>query len=135
MRSCLYKGWVRHRRLAPVEHAFRYRVFMPLLFLDELDDVFRGRWLWSTRRPAVAWFRRSDHLGDPQTPLDDTVRDLVEAHGSARPAGPIALLTNLRCFRNPSFWARPSFASSTALVLLCNSSLTDGFGSFAFSAS
>ena len=54
MYSCLYEGWVRHRRYAPRAHAFRYRLFMLYLDLDELDTVFRGRWLWSTRRPALA---------------------------------------------------------------------------------
>ena len=94
--SCLYAGWVRHRRREPVEHAFRYRLFMTLLDLDELDDVFRGRWLWSTRRFNVSWFRRADHLGNPNRPLADEVRDLVHERTGSRPRGPIRLLTNLR---------------------------------------
>jgi DUF1365 family protein len=98
MNSCLYEGRVGHRRFAPVENAFRYTLFMVYLDLGELDRVFRGRWLWSTRRPALAWFRRQDHLGDPEVPLDDAVRDLVEAAGHTRPAGPIRLLTHLRYF-------------------------------------
>ena len=31
--SALYEGWVRHRRLEPVEHEFRYRLFMSYLDL------------------------------------------------------------------------------------------------------
>ena len=54
MNSCLYEGRVRHRRRGPVEHAFAYDVFLLYLDLAELDDVFRGRMLWSTRRPALA---------------------------------------------------------------------------------
>ncbi|MHC4948252.1 MAG: DUF1365 domain-containing protein [Planctomycetota bacterium] len=96
--SGLYEGWVRHRRRAPVGHAFRYALFMVYLDLDELDEVFRGRWLWSTRGPNVAWLRRRDHLGDPDVPLADAVRDLVEAETGARPAGPVRLLTHLRYF-------------------------------------
>jgi DUF1365 family protein len=64
--------------------------------LDELAEVFRGRWLWSTGRPALAWFRRRDHLGDPERPLADCVRDLVEERTGHRPLGPIRLLTHLR---------------------------------------
>jgi DUF1365 family protein len=30
--SCVYEGWVRHRRFEPVEHAFRYRI--RLLYAD-----------------------------------------------------------------------------------------------------
>jgi DUF1365 family protein len=98
MNSCLYEGRVRHRRRTPVPHAFAYRVFMVYLDLAELDTVFRRRLLWSTRRPALAWFRRRDHLGDPAVPLDDAVRDLVESRLGRRPAGPIRLLTHLRYF-------------------------------------
>jgi DUF1365 family protein len=96
--SCLYEGVVRHRRLRPVEHAFVKRLFMVYLDLDELPEVFRGRWLWSATRRAPVWFRRADHLGDPAVPLAQAVRDLVEARTGRRPAGPIRLLTNLRTF-------------------------------------
>ena len=77
MHSAIYRGWLRHRRFAPRGHALRYPLFMLYLDLAELDDVFRGRWLWSTRRPALARFDRADHLGDPTTTLDTAVRELV----------------------------------------------------------
>jgi DUF1365 family protein len=96
--SSIYEGWVRHRRSRPVEHAFRYRLFMMLLDLDELDSVFRRRWLWSAKRFNLAWFRRADHLGDPDKPLDHEVRELVQRRTGRRPVGPIRLLTNLRYF-------------------------------------
>jgi DUF1365 family protein len=81
-----------------VGHAFRFPLFMMYLDLRELDEVFRGRWLWSARRPAPARFRRSDYLGDPSVPLDTAVRDLVERRTGRRPAGPVRLLTHLRYF-------------------------------------
>jgi hypothetical protein len=98
MQSCLYEGWVGHRRLGAVAHRFRFPLFMVYLDLAELDSVFRGRWLWSTRRPALARFRREDHLGDPRVPLERALRDLVEQRSGSRPAGPIRLLTHLRYF-------------------------------------
>ncbi len=94
--SCLYQGRVRHRRHTPVAHRFEFPLFMLYLDLAELDRVFAGRWLWSTRRAAWARFDRRDHLGDPRLPLDLAVRDLVEARTGARPAGPVRLLTQLR---------------------------------------
>jgi DUF1365 family protein len=96
--SCLYEGWVRHRRRSPKVNEFRYQMFQVYLDLAELDKAFRGRWLWSTRRWAPACFRRADHFGDPVTPLDETVRDLVEERTGLRPQGPIRLLTHLRYF-------------------------------------
>lgn len=98
MQSCLYEGWVRHRRYAPRRHAFRYPLFMLWLDLAELDRVFAGRWLWSARRPNLAWFRRADHLGDPALPLDEAVRAEVQRQTGRRPTGPIRLLTHPRYF-------------------------------------
>ena len=98
MNSAIYRGTVRHRRLRPVPHAFRYPLFMLYLDLDELPQLFDGRWLWSARRLAPAWFRRADFLaaGDPAVPLAQAVRDLAEARTGRRPEGPIRLLTHLR---------------------------------------
>jgi DUF1365 family protein len=77
--SALYEGWVRHRRHAPVQHEFRYRLYMAYLDLAELPDVLDRVPLWSARRPAPAQFRRSDYL--------EVDHD-----------GPVRLLTNVRSF-------------------------------------
>lgn len=108
MKSCLYIGSLRHRRYAPRAHEFRYPLFMVYLDLAELDEVFRGRWLWSTNRRAPARFCRSDHLGDPSVPLDRAVRNLVAEQTGRSLRGPIRLLTHLRyfghCFNPVSFY-------------------------------
>ena len=96
MHSAIYRGSLDHLRLTPRRHAFRYGLFMAYLDLAELDQVFRGRWLWSTRRPAPVRFDRRDHLGDPALPLDEAVRALVAERTGHRPEGPIRLLTHLR---------------------------------------
>jgi uncharacterized protein len=66
------------------------------LALDELDEVFRGRWLWSTRRPAIARFLRSDYLGPSEQDLRESVRSVIAAHGGQYDEGKIFLLTHLR---------------------------------------
>jgi len=108
MHSAIYQGWLSHRRFVPRGHAFRYRLFMVYLDLAELDTVFQGRWLWSTRRRALARFARTDHFGDPGVPLDQAIRELVLQRTGRRPAGPIRLLTHLRyfghCFNPVSFY-------------------------------
>ena len=98
MKSCIFEGRVKHSRYKPVEHAFEYRLFMLYLDLSELERVFRGRWLWSVKRPALARFRRQEHLGDPAQSLDESVRDLVEKRTGRRPTGPVRLLTQLSYF-------------------------------------
>jgi DUF1365 family protein len=108
IQSCIYLGRVRHRRFQPAEHAFSYRMFMMYLDLGEMPDLFDRYWLWSAKRPAPAWFRRSDHLGNPDIPLDEALRDLVGERTGTRPQGPVRLLTHLRylgyCFNPVSFY-------------------------------
>lgn len=98
LQSCLYEGDVFHRRTVPVLHEFRYRLFLLYLDLDELPTLFKHRWLWSATSPSLAWFRRRDHLGPPEQPLAESVRDVVESRLGWRPDGPIRLLTHLRYF-------------------------------------
>ena len=108
MQSCIYEGQVKHTRTSPALHRFQYRLFLVYLDLDELDTLFDKRWFWSTKRPALARFRRRDHIGPESQPLQDSVRELVEAETGQRPSGPIRLLTHLSyfgfCFNPVSFY-------------------------------
>ena len=96
MHSCVYEGWVWHHRHEPISRRFRYALAMLYLDLDELDEAFAGRWLWSATRPSLAWFRRADYLGDAAQPLSDSVRSFLVQEGVAGADGPIRLLTQPR---------------------------------------
>lgn len=105
MQSCIYNGWVRHRRHEPSGHQFRYELFMMYLDLAELPQLFDRHWCWSTRRPALARFKRSDYHqtlnGDDEhgeLSLDEAVRRTVTAQTGRRPEGPIRMLTHMRYF-------------------------------------
>jgi len=106
--SCVYEGWVRHRRLGAPAHELRAKLFMLYVDLDELPELFDSYRVASARGRALAEFRRSDHLGDPQRSLAAEIRELVAARTGERPPGPIRLLTNLRylghCFNPVSFY-------------------------------
>src|SRR6201989_3050614 len=94
--SAVYEGTIRHRRFEPIEHEFRYPLFLMYLDLAELPaalDPYPG---WSARRRALARFRRGDFLCDPSRPLDACVRDEVAAATGHRPTGPVRLLGGLR---------------------------------------
>lgn len=96
--SGIFEGVVRHRRFAPVAHAFRYRVFMLYLDLDEIDRVFAGVPCWSARHPSLAWLRRADYFGDARRSIAECVREACAAVRGDPPRGPIRMLTNLRYF-------------------------------------
>jgi DUF1365 family protein len=98
MHSCIYEGFVRHRRFTPVSHAFRYRLFMMYLDLEELPSLFEGRWLWSAAGRAPARFDRADYLGSPRMELEEAVRTEALRLTGQRPQGPIRILTHLRYF-------------------------------------
>ena len=87
LKSCLYQGYVQHRRLSPAEHVFRYGLYLLYLDLEELPVVLEGGYGLDQARFSPASFRRSDHLGDPCVPLADAVRGLVEARTGGRRPG------------------------------------------------
>ncbi len=106
--SCFYEGSLRHRRHGALVDELHHRLRLAYLDLDELPGLFDGRLLWSARRPAIAWFRRADYLGDRRTPLAVAVRELVRQRAGIELDGPIRLLTHVRqlghCFNPVSFY-------------------------------
>lgn len=108
MNSCIFQGYVRHHRFAPVVNKFTYGVYYLMLDLDELDSVFRNRWFWSTGQFSFAWLRTKDHFKDfdfdsvrPSERLRKCVVSLLEQKGiESAPGelkvGAIKLLTQVR---------------------------------------
>ena len=97
LRSAIYEGAVAHTRLAPVQHAFTYRLALLAVDLDELPTLFSETKWWRCERSAPASFRRSDYLPGPD-PLAETVRALVAERIGHRPLGAITLLCHPRYF-------------------------------------
>jgi uncharacterized protein len=96
--SAVYEGWVRHRRFEPVEHKFRYPLFLMYLDLAELPEVLDPYPFFSARGRALARFRREDFMGDPARPLAECAREAVEEATGISPSGPVRLLAGLRYF-------------------------------------
>jgi DUF1365 family protein len=94
--SAIYEGVVYHQRLTPKPHEFQQRAHFFYLDLEELGGLLPGSRWFSSERAALARFRRSDYLGPAEVPLDEAVRDRVEAQLGRRPGGPIRLLTQVR---------------------------------------
>ena len=127
MESCIYEGMIRHTRHANPRRSFQYPLHMLYLDLDEIPSLFDDHFLWSARRPNVAWFRREDHYGDTSVPLSESIRTLATEGGANRPTGPIRLLTHLRylgyCFNPVSFyycWAPSGHALETVVAEVSN---------------
>ena len=84
--SGLFVGTLRHRRFAPVPHAFTYPLFMALLDIDRVPELMRVSRVTSYNRWNWASFDDRDHLGDPTRSLRDTARGRRDAPRD-RPAG------------------------------------------------
>lgn len=79
--SKIYTGRVHHQRYIVASHRFSYPLYMLGLDLDELDSIERQHRLFSTTHFNALQFRRSDYLGDAQTPIKQAVMQQVEQLG------------------------------------------------------
>jgi DUF1365 family protein len=130
MNSALYSGWVRHRRFAPRQHDFRYRMGLLYLDLDEQEQVLGLSPLAGRGRFAPFAFRETDYL--PQFTgagirLIDAVRQrIAEALGHS-PQGSICLLTQPRSWGlsfNPVSFFYCHEADGRLAAILCEVSNT-----------
>ncbi len=83
MQTCLYVGDVVHRRLAPVCHELRYRVYNLFADVDELPDLARRLKLFSYNRFNLFSIDDRKHGPGDGTPIREFVWSLVKAAGKA----------------------------------------------------
>jgi DUF1365 family protein len=81
MNSCLYECSVMHARLSPRRHAFRYRIFLFAIDLDEIAAPSRWPAFFSVQRRNVYSFREADYL-----PVDEKMFDGRSAAAPVAPA-------------------------------------------------
>lgn len=89
--SGIYPGIVTHARLKPRVHKLRYRIFMLLLDLDELEALDRGLRLFSIGRFNLAAFDPRKHGDGSRRPLKAQVEAELAAAGIAH-GGPVRIL-------------------------------------------
>ncbi|WP_419252064.1 DUF1365 domain-containing protein [Caulobacter sp. ErkDOM-YI] len=90
--SALYVGEVAHQRSRPRRHGLRYRVFMLLLDLDELDALDRRLKWFSLDRFNLLSFHSRDHAETPGQEVKAMVQARLDAHGIDLPDARISLL-------------------------------------------
>jgi DUF1365 family protein len=92
LNSSLYRGTVRHVRLRPFRHGFRYRVYYGLFDLDELGLVHdRLRW-FSTNRFNLFSLHNRDHGSGDGTHLRTWVNGVLADAGIDVSDGRVMLL-------------------------------------------
>lgn len=120
LNSAIYEGTIRHRRFQPVKNSFEYPLFLVYLDLAEIDQVLGPK--HAIGPCGLVRFCRRDHLGDPNSDLEDSVRQLVLERTGTSVDGPIRLLTHLRyagyCFNPVSFYYCYNRAATKVDVLV-----------------
>ena len=91
MNSALYIGEVVHQRVRTLSHRLRYRLWMLLLDLDEIDGLKLR--LLSRKRFGLVSFRAADHGDRSGRPLRQQVESHLAGAGIHLDGGPIRLLT------------------------------------------
>ena len=91
--NALYRGTVMHRRVRPVPHALRYRVFTLLLDIDRLADTARAMRLMSYNRFNLFSFHDRDHGERDGSSLRPWVEDRLREAGLSSAAHKVLLLS------------------------------------------
>lgn len=128
--GAIYEGVVWHaRELAPA-HAFRRRLSMLYLDLDELPALARATPLLGADRRRPVELRTGDHFRGPSRDLRDRLAAALATRGLPRPAGPVRVLTQGRVlgwgFNPVSFWwAHDAHGELLACVAEVNNTFGD----------
>jgi uncharacterized protein len=91
--SCLYECTVFHRRIAPRENQFLYRVFYFLLDLDELSLLDGTLNFLKFNRRGLYSIRETDHITHGAPSMRENIARYLRGNGIAQPPGRILLLT------------------------------------------
>lgn len=89
--SGIYAGVVTHARLRPRPHRLRYRIFMLLLDLDELEALDTRLRRFAVGRFALTGFAPKDHLDHTGRNLRGQAQSILEGAG-LEGGGPVRLL-------------------------------------------
>jgi uncharacterized protein len=83
--SCLYRGEVVHRRVAPLAHELRYRVYNLFVDVDELGGLARRFRLFGYNRFNLFSIDDRDHGPGDGTPVAEHVWRIARATQTPRP--------------------------------------------------
>lgn len=95
--SCLYVGEVTHKRVRPVVHALRYRLFQIFLDLEEAPGLSAASRVFGFNRAALLSFHERDHGDGTGGGLKGQIEGRVAAAGLAA-GGAVRVLCLPRVF-------------------------------------
>ena len=98
MESCIYKGFVTHRRLTPLRHFFSYKTFSILFDLDELEELNKKVSCFSLNTFNLFSFYNKDHGSRDGSDLKNWVKESLKKYNLPLNISKIKLLCFPRIF-------------------------------------
>ena len=74
METCIYKGFVTHRRFKPIKHYFAYKTFSILFSLNEIDELSKKISIFSFNKFNIFSFYNKDHGSRDGSDLTEWVK-------------------------------------------------------------
>lgn len=102
MRSAIYSGTVKHNRLLPSLHQFRYPISMFYISFNELEEINNKYWFLSVDKFNILSFKLKNYLSA------DSVKEKINLAGFHYDNDKISILTHLSylgfCYNPVSFY-------------------------------
>ena len=98
MESCIYKGFVTHRRFTPLRHFFSYKTFSILFDLDELEEINKKIIFFSLNSFNIFSFYNKDHGERDGNDLKKWVKGIFKKYNLSLKISKIKLLCFPRIF-------------------------------------
>ena len=98
METCIYKGFVTHRRFKPLRHYFSYKTFSILFDLTELEDLHKKIGIFSFNRFNIFSFYNKDHGSRDGNDLTEWVKTNLKKYNLNFNVSKIKLLCFPRIF-------------------------------------
>ncbi len=98
MKTCIYKGFVTHRRFKPLRHYFSYKTFSILFDLTELEEIHKKISIFSFNKFNIFSFYNEDHGSRDGSDLTEWVKKNLKKYNLNFNISKIKLLCFPRVF-------------------------------------
>ena len=98
METCIYKGFITHKRFKPIKHFFMYKTFSVLFDLSELEELHKKICIFSYNKFNLFSFYNKDHGDRNGNNLSDWVKSNLKKYDLNFKASKIKLLCFPRVF-------------------------------------
>ncbi len=98
LKSAIYQGEIRHRRMSPCRNDFSYPLYMLALDVNELTEGEVDIGVLGSKRFKPIRINEKDYLPSEPGCLSERIKNKVVSLGGVKPMAGITMLVQARCF-------------------------------------